>query len=110
MTQLTELIDRLDTKTFPDMTFSSIRAIANYMNSHTTNNNDIENDLSTLNTQQRDILMKVLYCCLANDSRYSATYFRWHEKLYAAAGSGAIIRVMTDRPKATGEQTNNKRK
>ncbi|RNF02842.1 ARP2/3 complex subunit [Trypanosoma conorhini] len=104
MPQLAPLLDKLDAKPFPEMTFSAVRSIASYINAHNTSSADIEEDINSLNTQQQDTFMKVLYCCLANDSRSSATYFRWHEKLHAIAGSGAIIRVMTDKNNMSPEK------
>ncbi|RNF03584.1 ARP2/3 complex subunit [Trypanosoma rangeli] len=96
MPELAQLLDKLHTTHFSDMTFSTVSTIANYIKGHANNSSNIDENINTLSTNQQDTLMKVLYCCLANDSGSSATYFRWHEKLYRTAGSGAIIRVMTD--------------
>ncbi|RKP27637.1 ARP2/3 complex 16 kDa subunit (p16-Arc)-domain-containing protein [Syncephalis pseudoplumigaleata] len=54
--------------------------------------------VATLTSEQRDWLLKYLYRGFAHpESVNCATLLTWHEKLVEVAGSGAIIRVLTDR-------------
>ncbi|KEG14004.1 ARP2/3 complex subunit [Trypanosoma grayi] len=98
MSRLCLLLDKLEGTPLPNMTFASVRDIAREVVAAGTSGPAIEQELTTLSSTQQDTLMKVLYCCLKNDCKSSATYFRWHAKLYAIAGSGSIIRVMTEKP------------
>ncbi|KAG8703005.1 hypothetical protein FRC09_004401 [Ceratobasidium sp. 395] len=63
---------------------------------------DIPNTLRSLEPEQHDTLMKYLYKGMAmqNDGNAevnSSVLLAWHEKLTELAGTGCIVRVMTDR-------------
>ncbi|KAG2226836.1 hypothetical protein INT45_005801 [Circinella minor] len=59
---------------------------------------DITNIISTLSIDQKDLLMKYLYAGLAKPELYnSGVVLTWHEKLVDAAGTGCIVRVMSDK-------------
>ncbi|ELU38544.1 P16-Arc domain-containing protein [Rhizoctonia solani AG-1 IA] len=63
---------------------------------------DIPNILRSLEPEQHDTLMKYLYkgMALQNEATVevnSSVLLTWHEKLTELAGTGCIVRVMTDR-------------
>ncbi|CEL56656.1 Actin-related protein 2/3 complex subunit 5 OS=Mus musculus GN=Arpc5 PE=2 SV=3 [Rhizoctonia solani AG-1 IB] len=63
---------------------------------------DIPNILRSLEPDQHDTLMKYLYkgMALQNETTVevnSSVLLTWHEKLTELAGTGCIVRVMTDR-------------
>ncbi|KAG9122588.1 hypothetical protein FRC07_000976, partial [Ceratobasidium sp. 392] len=67
-----------------------------------TKSTDIPNILRSLEPEQHDTLMKYLYkgMALQNESNVevnSSVLLAWHEKLTELAGTGCIVRVMTDR-------------
>ncbi|KAG9074484.1 hypothetical protein FRC06_010646 [Ceratobasidium sp. 370] len=67
-----------------------------------TKSTDIPNTLRSLTPEQHDTLMKYLYKGMAmqNDANVevnSSVLLAWHEKLTELAGTGCIVRVMTDR-------------
>ncbi|CAO1616313.1 unnamed protein product [Parajaminaea phylloscopi] len=59
---------------------------------------DIASILKNLDLNQRDTLMKWIYKGLARPELGSGgVLLGWHEKLTEVAGTGCIVRVMTDR-------------
>ncbi|KDN43143.1 hypothetical protein RSAG8_06296, partial [Rhizoctonia solani AG-8 WAC10335] len=63
---------------------------------------DIPNILRSIEPEQHDTLMKYLYkgMALQNEQTVevnSSVLLTWHEKLAEIAGTGCIVRVMTDR-------------
>ncbi|CAE6412577.1 unnamed protein product [Rhizoctonia solani] len=63
---------------------------------------DIPNILRSIEPEQHDTLMKYLYkgMALQNEQTVevnSSVLLTWHEKLTEIAGTGCIVRVMTDR-------------
>lgn len=67
-----------------------------------TKSTDIPATLRSLTPDQQDTLMKYLYKGMAmqndvNVEANSSVLLAWHEKLTEAAGTGCIVRVMTDR-------------
>ncbi|KAH9578077.1 Actin-related protein 2/3 complex subunit 5 [Trypanosoma melophagium] len=97
MSRIAPLLDKVTTVPFPNLTFPYVRNIASELVTLGGSDAAIEQELTALNSQQQDTLMKVLYRCLEHDSKSSSTYFRWHAKLYSLAGVGSITRVLTDR-------------
>lgn len=88
-------LDKLSAQHFPQMTFLHIKDVTKEMLSA---NADPERSCKSLNTEQLDTLMKSVYVALANDAKNSTVYLKWHGAVYAAAGPGAVIRVLTDKP------------
>ncbi|CAH0389324.1 unnamed protein product [Bemisia tabaci] len=61
----------------------------------------MEDIISTLDTDMVDILMKYIYRGFEIPSeRSSGHLLLWHDKVYAVGGVGSIMRVLTDRQKA----------
>ncbi|KAG0165532.1 hypothetical protein DFQ28_008579 [Apophysomyces sp. BC1034] len=59
---------------------------------------DIPAIVQSLSIDQQDILMKYLYAGMAKPELYNASVLlTWHEKLTEVAGTGSIVRVMTDK-------------
>ncbi|PWN18339.1 actin-related protein ARPC5 [Microstroma glucosiphilum] len=59
---------------------------------------DIPSLLKSLSLDQRDSLMKWIYKGLSKpETGSSGILLAWHEKLTEIAGTGCIVRVMTDR-------------
>ncbi|CAO3596750.1 unnamed protein product [Absidia cylindrospora] len=59
---------------------------------------DIAETVKNLGNEQRDILMKYLYAGMAKPEVFnSSVLLAWHEKLTEVAGTGCIVRVMTDK-------------
>jgi len=76
-------------------TFSAILTILN-----STKSSDIANVVRSLSQDAQDTLMKYLYkgMALQGDSEVTpSVLLSWHEKLTDVAGTGCIVRVMTDR-------------
>lgn len=60
--------------------------------------NQVEGCVKQLDNDQKDILMKYIYRGFENPSeRSSEQLLIWHEKTFASAGIGCIVRVLTDR-------------
>ena len=58
----------------------------------------IEAAVAGLDNESRDILMKIIYRGFEFPFEgSSAQLLVWHEKVYAVAGVGSIVRVMTDK-------------
>ena len=58
----------------------------------------IEAAVAGLDNESRDILMKIIYRGFEIPFEgSSAQLLVWHEKVYAVAGVGSIVRVMTDK-------------
>jgi actin related protein 2/3 complex subunit 5 len=65
-----------------------------------TKTNQIEECVKQLDNDQKDILMKYIYRGFEEPSEgSSAQLLVWHEKTFASAGIGCIVRVLTDRKK-----------
>ncbi|XP_069121208.1 actin-related protein 2/3 complex subunit 5-A-like [Argopecten irradians] len=61
-------------------------------------NNEIEGCVKTLDSKSVDILMKYIYKGFEFPTdNSSATLLSWHDKVFARAGQGSIIRVLTDK-------------
>ncbi|KAI8378149.1 actin-related protein 2/3 complex subunit 5 [Choanephora cucurbitarum] len=59
---------------------------------------DISQVVKSLSCDQQDILMKYLYAGLSKPELYNpSVLLTWHEKLTEVAGTGSIVRVMTDK-------------
>ncbi|CAO3701401.1 unnamed protein product [Rhizopus microsporus] len=59
---------------------------------------DISDIVKSLNHEQQNVLMKYIYAGLSKPELYnSSVLLTWHEKLTEVAGSGCIVRVMTDK-------------
>jgi len=77
------------------VTFSAIVLILN-----STKSSDIPSIVRSLSQDAQDTLMKYLYKGMAiqGDSEITpSVLLTWHEKLTDVAGTGCIVRVMTDR-------------
>ena len=57
----------------------------------------MKNELKRLAPWQLDILMKVIYVCLANDYKNSTAYFKWHSAVHDAGGPGCLVRALSDK-------------
>jgi len=65
---------------------------------NSTKSSDIPAIIRSLPPEAHDTLMKYLYKGMAMNSEVSASVLLgWHEKLTEVAGTGCIVRVMTDR-------------
>ncbi|EOR03971.1 Actin-related protein 2/3 complex subunit 5 [Wallemia ichthyophaga EXF-994] len=64
-----------------------------------TRTNDIEGALKDLQPHHHDNLMKYIYKSMSLPIADSSgnVFLSWHEKLTQVAGTGSIVRVMTDR-------------
>ncbi|XP_033732586.1 actin-related protein 2/3 complex subunit 5-A-like [Pecten maximus] len=61
-------------------------------------NNEIEGCVKTLDSKSIDVLMKYIYKGFEFPTdNSSATLLGWHDKVFARAGQGSIIRVLTDK-------------
>jgi len=67
------------------------------MQSH--KSSQIEAVVKSLSAAEQDVLMKYIYkgFSMGKDSQTCASLLTWHGKLSDVAGSGAIVRVLTDR-------------
>jgi len=65
-----------------------------------TKSTDVSNLVRALKGEEQDTLMKYLYKGMASaetqEGNVCAVLLAWHEKLTEAAGTGCIVRVMTD--------------
>ncbi|OWF49729.1 Actin-related protein 2 3 complex subunit 5 [Mizuhopecten yessoensis] len=60
--------------------------------------NEIESCVKTLDAKSIDILMKYIYKGFEFPTENSsASLLGWHDKVFAKAGQGCIIRVLTDK-------------
>ncbi|KAG8347385.1 putative ARP2 3 complex 16 kDa subunit (p16 Arc) [Trypanosoma vivax] len=100
MTRLPQLIDKLEHCSFSEMKFTTVRDVSREIIRTGATADSVQNALESLSDTQRDTLMKVLYCCLEHDCRNSSTYLQWHATLYSMTGSGAIMRVLTDKKRS----------
>ncbi|ORY76512.1 actin-related protein 2/3 complex subunit 5 [Leucosporidium creatinivorum] len=74
----------------------ALQSILSILNS--TKSTDIPAIVSDLNPQEQVTLMKYLYKAMENLGETSGNVvLGWHEKLVESAGTGCIVRVMTDR-------------
>ncbi|UZJ53039.1 hypothetical protein CBS101457_002359 [Exobasidium rhododendri] len=65
---------------------------------NSTKSSDIPSLVKSLSLDEQDMLMKYLYKGLSSpDLGASAVLLGWHEKLTEVAGTGCIMRVLTDR-------------
>jgi actin related protein 2/3 complex subunit 5 len=63
-----------------------------------TKTNQVDECVKQLDNDQKDILMKYIYRGFENPNEgSSAQLLVWHEKTFASAGLGCIVRVLTDR-------------
>ncbi|KAI0227521.1 Actin-related protein 2/3 complex subunit 5 [Lamellibrachia satsuma] len=59
---------------------------------------DIDNAVKSLDSPTKDILMKYIYRGFEIPAEgSSAQLLTWHQKVFASAGLGCIVRVLTDR-------------
>lgn len=78
----------MDTKqTNAEVVFQSIQAC---------NKTDIKNVIAQASPGQQDVLMKYIYRGLEKPKN-NALFLEWHGKLTERAGTGCIIRTLTDR-------------
>jgi hypothetical protein len=98
-TALAAALEKLAPLHFPQITFFAAREVVREL-SASSSDAAIEKHISGLSSAHQDVLMKVLYVALASDSKNSTLYLKWHSALYTAAGPGAIMRVLTDKPPA----------
>ena len=94
---LVQHLDELSAIPFPDLTNLKCRSALTEI-AGMTNDSVIDKEIKKLNAAQSDTLMKVIYVGLANDSKNSNAYFKWHSLLYQNAGVGAIVRTLNDKP------------
>ncbi|KAK0538289.1 arp2/3 complex subunit [Tilletia horrida] len=79
-----------------DAKLATLTSLLDVLNS--TRATEITPTLKGLDLLERDTLMKFLYKGLAKpEMGASAVLLTWHEKLTELAGTGCIVRVMTDR-------------
>ena len=59
---------------------------------------EMEQAIEKLEPDLQDVLMKYIYRGFENPSDGSSTHLlTWHDKVFAAAGVGSIVRVLTDK-------------
>ncbi|KAI8093272.1 actin-related protein 2/3 complex subunit 5 [Halteromyces radiatus] len=76
--------------------FSSTQTVVDLLNGFRAT--DIPDTIKNLSSDQRDVLMKYLYAGMAKPEVFnSSVLLTWHEKLTEVAGTGSIVRVMTDK-------------
>ncbi|SAM08957.1 hypothetical protein [Absidia glauca] len=76
--------------------FTSTQSVVEVLN--VLRSTDIPDIVRSLGTEQRDVLMKYIYAGMAKPEVFnSAVLLTWHEKLTEVAGTGCIVRVMTDK-------------
>ncbi|KAK7043613.1 arp2/3 complex subunit [Paramarasmius palmivorus] len=73
----------------------SLQTILTILNS--TKSTDIPNVVKSLSPDAQDTLMKYLYKGMAMADSNGSVLLGWHEKLTEVAGTGCIVRTMTDR-------------
>lgn len=81
---------------FAQITFFAAREVVKELLA-TSSEQAIERTVQQLTSPQRDVLMKVVYVSLANDSKNSTTFFKWHAAVYKVSGPASIMRVLTDK-------------
>jgi actin related protein 2/3 complex subunit 5 len=65
-----------------------------------TKQNQVDSVVKTLDSDQKDLLMKYIYRGFESPSEgSSAQLLFWHEKVFETAGLGSIVRVLSDRKK-----------
>ena len=65
-----------------------------------TKQNQVDSVVKTLDSDQKDLLMKYIYRGFEAPSEgSSAQLLFWHEKVFETAGLGSIVRVLSDRKK-----------
>lgn len=101
MSLIGQLLDEAGSTLYPQLTFLAVKPIVKEMCA-CPNDQVMNNEIKRLSDSQLDALMKVVYCCLANDSKNSPIYFKWHAAVFAQAGSGSILRVLTDKAPIAG--------
>ncbi|KAI8059346.1 actin-related protein ARPC5 [Gongronella butleri] len=75
---------------------ASTQAVVDVLNAFRAS--DIASVVKDLGQEQRDVLMKYLYAGMAKPDLFnSSVLLTWHEKLTEVAGTGSIVRVMTDK-------------
>lgn len=94
---LPQLLDEVGHIPFSAMSFLAAKPVAKELCA-CGSDSAMNAELKRLTDAQHDTLMKVVYCCLANDHKNSSVYFKWHGALFVQAGSGAILRCLTDKP------------
>jgi actin related protein 2/3 complex subunit 5 len=97
-TSLAEAVARVAPLHFPQMTFLATKEVHGALLALGTSDAVMEREIGKLSLEHRDVLMKVLYVCLAADTKNSSSYLKWHGAMYEAAGPGSICRVLTDKP------------
>jgi hypothetical protein len=93
-------LDKLSPLHFPQITYLAAKDVLREILAVAGNDTVIERELQRLNEQQLDVMMKVIYCALNADSKNSSVFLKWHAAVYAIAGPGAIVRVISDKPPA----------
>ncbi|KIK63575.1 hypothetical protein GYMLUDRAFT_221735 [Collybiopsis luxurians FD-317 M1] len=73
----------------------SLQTLLGILNS--TKSTDISNVVQSLTMDSQDTLMKYLYKGMAMADSNASVLLSWHEKLTEVAGTGCIVRTMTDR-------------
>lgn len=59
---------------------------------------DVVKTIKALNSEEWDLLVKYIYKLMARPAVFNPTILlSWHEKVIAEAGTGAIVRCLTDR-------------
>eukprot|EP00672_Neobodo_designis_P022452 CAMPEP_0174850040 /NCGR_PEP_ID=MMETSP1114-20130205/18756_1 /TAXON_ID=312471 /ORGANISM="Neobodo designis, Strain CCAP 1951/1" /LENGTH=102 /DNA_ID=CAMNT_0016084463 /DNA_START=37 /DNA_END=345 /DNA_ORIENTATION=+ len=97
MAGLVAALDAAAEQHFSDMTLVTVRDALKEVQS-SPSEAAATKAVAELTPAQQDTLMKVIYVGLAKDHKNSSVYFRWHAALYEAAGAGAIVRVIADKP------------
>jgi hypothetical protein len=94
---LASAVDMVSHLHFPEMTPSTVRDVTKELLALANNETVVEKELSMMNSDQLDVLMKVIYVGLAGDFKNSASYLKWHAAAYEKAGPGAIVRTLSDK-------------
>ena len=98
---LASAVDKVAHLHFPQMTPSSVRDVSKELLALANNETVVEKELSLMNSDQLDILMKVIYIGLGSDFKNSASYLKWHAAAYEKTGPGAIVRTLSDKDPST---------
>ena len=93
---LTSMLDRIEDEHFPDLKPSMLRDILGEL-AAAPSEDVMKKEIQLMTPAQQDTLMKVIYTGLSTDTGKSALYFKWHAAVYAEAGSGVIVRTITDK-------------
>lgn len=94
-------IDKIAHLHFPQMTPSAVRDVTKELLAFANNESVVEKELSRMNSEQLDVLMKVIYVGLSGDYKNSAAFLKWHSATYEKAGPGAIVRTLSDKDPAS---------